>query len=426
MTKKTKKKPVASAVEKMKAMNEKLRNELAEANETLRAIREGEVDALVVVRDGQEQIFTLKSADQAYRILVETMSEGAATLAEDGTIYYCNKRFADILECPLPQVTGGHITRYLKDDEEERFMEAFRVGKKDRSTGTFLLKTSRNTTVPIYISMSKSEIDGHPGVCLIATDLTQQIRFKEYEVLARELEEAVRAREEFISIASHELKTPLTSLMIQSQIQQKLIAKNDERAYSQKRVNDLAEKSLKVAKRLNRLIEDMLDITRIKTGKISINPEPTDLGELTKEALERLGPDFESSGCGKPDFKYKKILGHWDPLRIDQVITNLLTNAIKYGNGCPVKLEINRLKDRAKVTVMDGGAGITEEDQKKIFGRFERSASVKNIGGLGLGLFISKQIIEAHGGKIWVESQKGKGSKFAFELPLADSEKRTP
>lgn len=395
-----------------------LQDELFEANETLRAIRSGEVDALVVNGKNGDQIFTLKNADQPYRILVETMNEGAATLDNEGSIFYCNKRFADVLATQMDAIIGTSIFQFIKFDEQKKFQEVFSNGKNGISSGTFLFENKLGSSVPLYISMSYAEIDGKEGVCIIATDLTQQIRFKEYEVLAKELEKAVIARDEFISIASHELKTPLTTLMLQSQMQNRWISKNDPRAYGETRVKAIAEQTERMAEKLNRLIEDMLDISRIKTGKISIHKEDIDLAKLTEEILERMQPQFISSGSGIPIANLSPALGKWDVLRIEQVITNLFNNAIKYGRGLPIEVTVCANENFARISIKDQGIGIPKEEQHKIFGQFERTANSGSISGLGLGLYISQQIVEAHGGKISVESIKGIGSTFTVELPI--------
>jgi PAS domain S-box-containing protein len=419
--KKKKKLPKMGPIERLKVQNIRLKNKLEEATSTLRAIQNGDVDALIVSGEQGQKIFTLSSVDQTYRTLVETMNEGAMTLSIDGIIFYCNKRFADALGRTVETTIGSLIFDYVSDSEMAKFMSDFNKGKRDRSSGTYLLKTLDETSVPLYISMSASQIDGKAGVCVIATDLTQQIRFKEYEVLAEELENAVKSRDEFISVASHELKTPLTSLLMQSQLQQRLISKDDPKAFGKERIKDIAEKTAKATNRLNRLVDDMLDITRIRTGKISIQKGETDLGMLVNDVLDRMNPEFTGAGCGKPTYEYKKVMGNWDSMRIEQVIGNLLNNALKYGNGHPVEVEIKMTKKNTVFAVKDHGPGISEADKAKIFERFERVNASKNRSGLGLGLYISEQIINLHGGRIWVDSKEGEGSSFCFELPLSSS-----
>ncbi len=415
--KKKVKRPVRSNA-KLISENEALIHELAEAKETLRAIQNGEVDALVVSGQNGEQIFTLKNADQPYRIFVENMHEGAASLSVDGTIFYSNRCFAELLGVPIEDLIGTSIFDFIKAEGVVEFSYLLSSENSHRRSSTFDFTTSKNQSIPFLISMSPSEIGGGNGVSMIATDMTQQIQIKEYEKQSKELAEAVRARDEFISIASHELKTPLTSLMILSQLQLKMIAKNDPKAFEEDRVKDLASKTVAQTERLNILVGDMLDITRLKSGQMSMKKSNTDLFKLCNSAIERLSAQFISSGCKPPLISGTKTMGYWDPMRIEQVINNLLINAMKYGNNSPIVVTISSTNEVARFSIMDHGNGISQIDQSRIFHRFERAISANEISGLGLGLYISQQIIESHNGKIWVNSENGNGSTFYFELPL--------
>lgn len=233
-----------------------------------------------------------------------------------------------------------------------------------------------------------------------------------------ELKEAVLARDEFLSIASHELKTPLTSLRIQAQLHQRMIRKKDPNAYSPENVNGIIHQTEKQVSRLTRLVDDMLDVSRIRSGNLNVKRERFNLGELADEVVERLRGQFESGSSPMPEVTLKgDTNGNWDRLRIEQVITNLLTNAIRYGNKKPIALTVESLGQNVRLAVKDQGIGIEESQRDKIFGRFERLVDANEVSGLGLGLFISKQIVIAHNGKIWFESEPGKGSTFFVELP---------
>lgn len=168
--------------------------------------------------------------------------------------------------------------------------------------------------------------------------------------------------------------------------------------------------------RLTRLVDDMLDITRLSLRKLTINKEPCNLADLVRDVMERFRPQFEAT---KTDIHLEAddSVGNWDPYRIDQVVTNLLTNVLKYGPGKPVQIRIKNLKDITRLEVQDQGKGIGPEDHDRIFQQFERAIDGSEVSGLGLGLFIVKQIVLSHGGKIWVESSIGNGSIFKVELP---------
>jgi PAS domain S-box-containing protein len=264
-----------------------------------------------------------------------------------------------------------------------------------------------------FVPDRDSETGEIRGAIIVAHDMTEQKKIRQA------LEEAIRARDEFLSIASHELKTPLTSIQLQTQMMQRNIELGRPDAFDPLRVTRLVAQIHKSIQRLSRLVDDMLDISRLATGKLSFTPERFDLCKLAQEVVERLLVQASVSGaplsCEGPD----PIEGDWDRFRIEQVITNLITNALRYGEGSPVEVTIHRLGQHAVVKVRDQGPGISPENQERIFQRFERATSASSVSGLGLGLYISREIIERHGGVLRVESEPGQGATFIVELPLA-------
>ena len=228
---------------------------------------------------------------------------------------------------------------------------------------------------------------------------------------------AVSLRDEFLSIASHELKTPITSLKLQIQMNRRRFGKEPEIFSDKKIVDRFLDTSASQVDRLSKLVDDMLDISRISHGKLILEPEEVDLGLLVKDVAERFHEQFEAVGCKCRLHVEGQIKGHWDRYRIEQVVTNLMTNAIKYGAGKPVEVSVLNQGKTALIEVKDQGIGIADESLDKIFGRFERAITAKSISGLGLGLYISRQIVEAHGGKIRVLSKLEEGSTFVVELP---------
>lgn len=246
----------------------------------------------------------------------------------------------------------------------------------------------------------------------------------ENERMLKKEKEHVAARDEFLSIASHELKTPLTSLKLQAQVMLRAINRQDPNVYSPERIMGLIKQIDTQTTRLTRLVDDMLDLSRIRTGKLRIEKRPVELAEMVIDVVERLRPQFVERIGEIPRVKIEKnSVGDWDKFRIEQVLTNLLTNALKYGNDRPVDVIIAGDDKMAKVIVRDYGIGIAKENVSKIFERFERAGiSASEVSGLGLGLFITRQIIRSHGGTIDVESEIGKGSTFTVSLPLEKHE----
>src|SRR5690606_21780160 len=228
------------------------------------------------------------------------------------------------------------------------------------------------------------------------------------------LEESLRARDEFISIASHELKTPLTSLKLRAQLSKRKLQR--QRA-TEKDVIEFSTEIEKQVDRLERLVNDILDISRIRTGNFSLQPENFDLCNLIEEIILRMAPQFSSPDRVQLITHNPKIEVFWDKLRIDQIITNLLTNAQKYGQNSPVTISVQENNGEVLFSVKDEGMGIDPKFREAIFNRFERAGiSPNEISGLGLGLYITYKIVSAHRGKIWVDSELGKGSTFFIKI----------
>lgn len=250
------------------------------------------------------------------------------------------------------------------------------------------------------------------GVLILGKEITEQ-------VLSRiRLQESLKIRDEFLSVASHELKTPLTSMKLQVQSRIHRLKKGEYSYFDQDRLTAIFQKDTQHLNRINRLVDDMLDISRITSGKLLIRREAFDLREVAREILDRHMSEVQQSKSEVTLNYDGPVNGHWDRFRIEQVITNLLINAVKYGAQKAITISVKQDDQNAILVVQDNGIGIAKENQLKIFERFERAISASEISGLGLGLYIAKEIIEMHGGKIIVESELGKGSTFIVTLPF--------
>ncbi len=235
--------------------------------------------------------------------------------------------------------------------------------------------------------------------------------------LNEKLQQALKIRSTFLAIASHELKTPLTSLILLVQTIKKYIGLGFNEITAQKISKAINQTETQLF-RMSRLIDDMLDVSRIESGKLTIKKESFRLSELIEEIAQRLMQQIESStGSGLQIKRLDDVTVSWDRFRIEQVITNFITNAIRYGQGSIIEISVEEMNDDILISVKDFGPGIAKMDQERIFNLFERGTGAKEVGGLGLGLYISKQIIEAHKGKVWVESEVGKGSTFIVQIP---------
>ncbi|HEY6005394.1 MAG TPA: ATP-binding protein [Anaeromyxobacter sp.] len=351
---------------------------------------------------------------------------------------------------------------YLKDADgrylfvNRQFQEAFGVGRDDvigKADEEVLPATVARTlqaddgrvlgarapqqleeTVPgeggphTYLSLKFPLLDpgGAPyAICCVATDITERKRGEEALQRAREaaererqLHEAVRVRDEFLGIASHELKTPLTSLELQVASLQRLAAAHPGVLVSDERIQSKCESIVRQVERLTGLINNLIDVGRITSGRLALERERVDLGEVVHAVLERSREAIRRSGSKVAVAMPAPVVGTWDRSRLETVVTNLLSNAVKFGNGKPIEISIRATANRAVLAVRDQGIGVSAEDQKRIFDRFERAVSRRHFGGFGLGLWVAREAVEAHGGTIRVQTRDGAGSEFTVELPL--------
>jgi signal transduction histidine kinase/AmiR/NasT family two-component response regulator len=232
----------------------------------------------------------------------------------------------------------------------------------------------------------------------------------EEHLRALQAEQAVRMRDEFMAVASHELRTPLAALQLR--LQSMAQSPEQPNARSAERI----EAAVRSAHRLGDLVETLLELPRIASGRLALTPELFDLAESARAVLERLRPLASQAHC-QLELATEPVLGRWDRSRIEQVVSNLLSNAFKYGRECPVRMQVRAGSDEAVLTVEDGGPGVDQRDVERIFDRFERASSVQHHGGLGLGLYIARELVQAHGGTIGVESVPGRGARFIVRLP---------
>jgi PAS domain S-box-containing protein len=417
---------------------EQLRQRLAEAEETLRAIRSGEVDALVVSGPEGDQVFSLKGAEQPYRAFVELMQEGALTLDESGTVLYSNRTFADLVQSPLQKVIGSKFESWVRESDRHDLTEAFAHAAPHKVY--VFLSTAQGGLIPVRLSLSRMPVDDIEATCCVVTDLTEREEKRALESALGELraaqerlrdqneelliarqtaERASVAKDRFLAALSHELRTPLTPCLMTA------IALRDDPTIGEgaRQDLDLIRRNIELEARL---IDDLLDLTRIVNGKLELRRELVDVHVLLESALGMSQPDAAAKRLTinrRLAARRPVVLG--DPVRIQQILWNLVRNAVKFtpaGGHVEIASEDAAGGDELRVSITDSGIGIDPEAMERIFTPFEQAGQeiTREFGGLGLGLAISARLVELHGGRIAASSAgRNRGATFTIELPAA-------
>jgi len=249
----------------------------------------------------------------------------------------------------------------------------------------------------------------------------QQALVAELQTMQVDLKRALQMRDEFMSMVVHELRTPLSVLAMEVRVRQHQIAADNIAFFAMENLSKMFERDQRQVRSLTRLIDDMLDVSQIQHGKLSIRRARCDLTALLRRVVAEVSgqrsdvPINFSADC-------VDLQGEWDEFRLEQVVVNLLTNALRYGGGKPISVELVQLPGAAAIRVSDRGIGIAPEDRTRVFEQFVRVGDQMRTPGLGLGLYITKQLVEAHGGTISVDSTLGEGSVFTVALPMTVAE----
>jgi PAS domain S-box-containing protein len=375
---------------------------------------------MLVARDVTEQRRledALKANEEQFRSLADSIPHLAWMADHEGSIFWFNERWYEYTGSTLDSARSWGWRAVQDPAETARveasFSAALRSGmpwedeiRLRGSDGTFRWFLSRARPVRDSSGSIVRWFGTH-------TDTNDQRR------MAAELREAVSARDEFLSVASHELKSPLTPLSLRLQALERLLDEQPESPLSNS-ARRYVETGRKQLKRLSELVGDLLDVSRIDAGRLKLEREPIDLSLLVREVVSRHAPEAARVGSKLELRVMDGVVATLDQMRVEQVVTNLMDNALKYGANKPVTLELGVDSGRAVLTVRDHGIGIEPGNLARIFERFERAVSERHYGGLGLGLYITRQLVEAHGGNIQVQSELGEGSTFTVAFPLEE------
>ena len=355
----------------------------------------------------------LEASERRFARLRDVGLLGIFEEGEGGVIVDANDAFLRVVGYTRDDLAGGLLTaRGIHADPKRlaRAREELRAHGVCPTYEADLVRKDGGRATVLAGAVAAPEVT---GFVLDVTSLRDAER--ERSRAFDELRVSLQARDDFLRIAGHELRNPLTPLLVQIGTLRKMAADATEPIppSTLRRPLELAERS---TLRIGRLIDELLDVSRVTVGRLSLELEDADLAQLVHDAVERKRPELERAGCELTLEVRGKASGVMDRTRIEQVLENLLTNALKYGAGKPVELEVEG-GEELRVSVIDHGIGIPPADQARIFERFERLVSIRHYGGFGLGLWISRQIVEAHGGRIEVSSEPGRGSRFTLCLP---------
>jgi PAS domain S-box-containing protein len=357
--------------------------------------------------------------ERKYENLVEGIREGIVWAADPETFQFT------FVSRHAEKITGYPLENWFQDS---RFLEnCIPVEDRERLMGIVkgtISDSSRTGIEHEFIKASGDRIWFQTDIHLEDTgrDGKKELRglsvnvshLKETE---KALRDAIEVRDEFLSIAAHELKTPITPLQLQMQSFIRLIEQDKIGTTSLDKLKGMLEISSAQVSRLTRLISQLLDVSRLREGRLVLELEKVNLRELVQTVVEQLQHQFEMSDCKVILHLEDKIQASCDRLRIEQVLINLLTNSTKYAAGKPIEVYLAQDSRQITLSVKDNGIGVAPLDQKRIFERFERAVPARNFGGLVLGLYISREIVDLHKGTISVESETDRGAMFTVVLP---------
>jgi len=388
---------------------------------------------LLIVDDLPENLLALEAL-----IKREDRTVYKALSADEALSLLLQHEFAmAILDVQMPGMNGFELAELMRGTEKTKNIPIIFVSAAGRELN-YAFKGYESGAVdflhkPLDIHAVKSKVNVFVDLYRQSKAMKQQVEaleqsrreqealLKKLQATQNELEQAVRMRDDFMSIVAHEVRTPLNGLILETQLRKMHLARDNAAAFTLDKMHAMVDRDERQIKSLIRLIEDMLDVSRIRTGKLSIRPSRFDLSQLVGNLLQNFAQQIEAAETEVSFTATEPVEGQWDEFRIEQVVSNLLTNALRYGGKSPVQVRVYREGNEARVEVADQGIGISEENQKRIFQQFERVSAKTVVAGLGLGLFISEQIVAAHGGSIVVESRINEGALFRVCLPLQEN-----
>jgi PAS domain S-box-containing protein len=391
---------------------ERLRSRLAEPEDTIAAIRSGQVDAFVVTEEVGERVYLLKDAAPPYRLMVEEMKEGAATLDSRQTVLYANRRLAEVLG-RAPESLRGTSFREFVSPESLSDLQSL-LGGAGCGRGEIELRREGGMTFPAQVSVTAFEAEQLSAFCVVITDLTEQKMQTAATAAEEAWRDADRRKNEFLAMLGHELRNPLAAIAHSAQILDQLDPSPE--------IAQAGGVIRRQIQHVGRIVDELLDVSRIATGKIEIRREAVDFGALVGSVVDGYRPRLERRRLTLTlSVPSDPIAVHGDPTRLTQVVANLLDNAVKFSdeNG-EITVDLSRQGDRVRLTVRDRGIGIPPEILPRIFELFTQgdSSRTRPRAGLGIGLALVRRFVELQDGTVQARSAgPGLGSEFEVSLP---------
>ena len=386
---------------------------------------------ILIVDDLPENLIALEALIRRDDLAVHAAGSGDEALA-----LLLEHEFAlALLDVQMPGMNGFELAELMRGTERTRRIPIVFVSAAGRELNhafrgyeagavDFLHKPldayAVNSKVAVFVDMYRQRSEMRRQVeALELARREQQALLEKLHAAQEELQHAVKMRDDFMSIVAHELRTPLNTLFLESQLRRMQLGRGNMAAFDAPQLEAMFARDDRQIRNMVRLIEDMLDVSRIRSGTLSVRPVKTELSMLLQRVIDDLAQQAAAVGSTITLHAPQPVDGWWDEFRIEQVVVNLLTNALRYGSGKPVEVSLSPTPGGAHLSVRDHGIGISAEDQQRIFQQFERAGGGRSVDGLGLGLFITQQLVEAHGGSISVHSEPGRGSVFSLDLPHA-------
>ena len=347
----------------------------------------------------------LKQSEARYRTLVESAPDGIASLDADGRVTDCNKTLASLLGYTAEEVRGRHISEFAANQtmQKTEFYQA-RLAKRGQLEDEFEAMTRHGQVVPLWVkAVMLPDREGKLTQALIyARDIAERKRLDQL-------------KDEFIGLVSHELRTPLTVIMGSLNT---VLTEGEH--LSQAEVQQLLRDASLESESLSHLLGNLLELSRVQAQQLYLYSEPVNIQNLIQETVDKIGRQ-SSSHQFFIDISKGLPPVNADSIRVERILYNLLDNAVKYSpHGSQVRVSAKIESEHLVIGVSDQGRGLSLHDQAKLFGPFQRleHAIPGEAKGIGLGLLVCRRLVEAHSGRIWVESESGRGSTFFFTLPL--------